>query len=93
MNEHPIKHPPLHTKAEVVEDILETLDPDDKANLKDTPEDELILLHHGWGTYLRNYYRMWHNEKLLQDIGKDHADDASAVIIREVWTRLQDAEV
>ena len=38
------------------------------------------------------FYRMWHNEKLLQDIGKDHPDDASGVIIREVWQRLQDSE-
>ena len=89
MNEHPVKHPPLHTKAEVVNDILETLDPGDRVNLKVIPEDELILLHHDWGRYLRNYYQLWDNEKLLQDIGEAHADDASGVIIREVWTRLQ----
>lgn len=87
-----MKHPSLHTKAEVVKDILETLDLDDKASLKDTPEDELSLLHHGWGTYLRNYDWMWHNEKLLQDIGAPHASGASGVIIREVWRRLQETE-
>ena len=36
---------------------------DDKTSLKDTPENELILHHHGWGTHLRNCYQMWHNEK------------------------------
>lgn len=91
MNEHPVKHPPLHTKAEVVEDILETLGPDGKDSRKNTPKNELILHHHGWGRNLRNYYPMWDNEKLLQDIGEDHADDASGVIIREVWQRLQDS--
>ena len=89
MNEHPVKHPPLHTKAEVVEDILKTLDPEDTARIKDTPEDELILFHRGWGTHLRNYYQLWHNKKLLQDIGEAHADDASGVVIREVWQRLR----
>ena len=89
MNGHPVKHPPLHTKAEVVEDILKHMEPDDKATLKDTSEDELILLHHEWGRYLRNYYGMWRNQELLQDIGEEHPDDASGVVIQEVWQRLQ----
>ena len=92
MNEHPIKHPPLHTKDEVVKDILENMSTDDKARLKHTPKDELFMFHHGWGTYLRNYYQMWHNADLVKSTGKEHPDDASMVIIEEVWEILQQSD-
>ena len=39
MNEHPIKYPPLHTKDEVVKDILENMNIDEKANVKHMSED------------------------------------------------------
>ena len=41
------------------------------------------------GQYLRNYYQMWHNPELVKSTGKEHSDDASAVIIEEVWGILQ----
>ena len=89
MNEHPIKYPPLHTKDEVVKDILENMNIDAKANVKHMSEDDLGNFHFGWGQYLRNYYQMWHNPELVKSTGKEHPDDASAVIIKEVWTILQ----
>lgn len=92
MNEHPIKHPPLFTKDEVVKDILENMNIDEKAKLKHTPKEDLVMFHRGWGTYLRNYYQMWHNPDLLKSIGIAHPDDASAVIIEEVWNILQKSE-
>ena len=85
MNEHPIKHPPLFTKDEVVKDILENMNIDEQAKLKHTPKEDLVMFHHGWSTYLRNYYQMWHNPDLLKSIGIAHPDDASVVIIEEVW--------
>ena len=91
MNQHPTKHPPLFTKDEVVEDILENMSLDDKARIKNTPEDELVMFHLGWGQYLRNYYQMWHNKALVKSIGEEHPDDASMVIIKEVWTILQES--
>ena len=89
MNEHPTKQPPLYTKDEVVKDILENMNIDEKANLKHMPEDKLYEFHFGWGQYLRNYYQMWHNPKLVKSTGEEHPDDASTVIIKEVWTILQ----
>ncbi|MCY4552995.1 MAG: hypothetical protein OXC79_04930 [Candidatus Poribacteria bacterium] len=89
MNQHPTKHPPLFTKDEVVKDILENMNIDEKSNVKHTPEDKLYEFHFGWGQYLRNYYQMWHNPKLVKSTGEEHPDDASLVIIKEVWTILQ----
>ena len=40
----------MNTRAEVVEDILKNLDDTDKDNIRNTPEQDLILFHHGWGT-------------------------------------------
>ena len=89
MNEHPTKYPPLFTKDEVVKDILENMNIDEKARVKHTPEDELINFHFGWGQYLRNYYQMWHNPQLVRSTGEEHPDDASGVIIKEVWNIWQ----
>ena len=92
MNEHVIKHPPLFTKDEVVKDILENMSITDKARLKHTPKDELVMHSMGWGTYIRNYYQIWHNEALVRSTGVEHAKDASMVIIEEVWAILQQSE-
>lgn len=92
MNQHPTKSPSLHAKDEVVKDILENMSIDDKARVKHTDKDELFMFHHGWGTYLRNYYQMWHNKDLVKSTGKEHPDDASMVIIEEVWTILQESD-
>ena len=80
----------MNTRAEVVQDILKNLDDTDKDNIRNTPEQDLILFHHGWGTSIRNRYKIWQNKALLADIGKEHPDDASMVIIRDVWKLLQE---
>ena len=56
------------------------------------PEGELIQFHQSWGRDIRNRYNLWRHPELLKDIGKDHSDDASMVIIKSVWQQLQDAE-
>ena len=92
MNEHPIKHPPLFSKDEVIKDILDNMSITDKARLKHTARDELIMHSTGWGTYIRNYYQIWHNEALVRSTGVEHPKDASMVIIEEVWAILQESE-
>lgn len=92
MNEHPVRYPPLYTKNEVVKDIIENMSEEDKANVRNTSKDELFLFSDGWGTYIRNYYQMWHNQALVNDTGKEHPDDASIVIIEAVWEILQGSE-
>ena len=79
------------TVAEVVEDIIENMSEADKANVANTPEDDLIMFHHGWGTGIRNHYNLWQNQALVKATGKEHADDASMVIIKAVWQALRDS--
>ena len=70
----------LTTVAEVVADIIENMSESEKENIADTPEEDLIMFHHGWGTGIRNHYNLWQNKALVQATGKEHADDASNVI-------------
>ena len=91
-NENPVKRPPLFTKDEVVKDILENMSIADKVRVKHTPKDELTLECRGWAMGLRNYYLMWHNDALVKDTGKKQPEDASMVIIEEVWETLQKSE-
>ena len=53
-------------------------------------EDELIDLHFGLGLSIRNSFGLHDaNSKLLRDCGSDNPDDASAVIIKALWTKLK----
>lgn len=62
----------------------------DKAKVKASKKEDLILFHHGWGTSIRNEFGLWRgNEELMRDCHADHPDDASMVIIEAVWQRLQ----
>lgn len=52
-------------------------------------KDDLYKYHHGFGTAIRNNFRLWINNKsLMEDTGTDHPDDASMVIIEALWERL-----
>jgi len=80
------------TVQATVADILGSLSDEDKATLRKTKKDDLILFHHGWGTGIRNHYGLWRgNDKLIESAcGKGcHPDDASMVIIEAVWSALQ----
>lgn len=80
------------TVADVVEDIIENMSEADKANVVNTPEDDLIMFHHEWGKHIRNHYNLWQNPALVKATGKEHPDDASMVIIKAVWQALRDTE-
>jgi hypothetical protein len=84
----------LDTFEGVVGDLVARLDEESKARLRDTPRGELIVYHHGWGTGIRNGYRLWSNQALLvscaekagyKDTSFIHPDDASMLIIEAVW--------
>jgi hypothetical protein len=78
------------TVDEAVTRLLAGLSADDKARVRATPAEDLILFHHGWGTGIRNAFGLWRgNRALLEACGGGHPDDASMVIIRSVWERLQ----
>jgi len=72
------------------------MDEHERQKLKEMPENDLILLHHGFGSWVRNVLNMWNNEPLLREITRlggmrySHPDDASMFLIEELWRRLQD---
>ena len=80
------------TVEATVADILSALSDEDKATIRETKRDDLVMFHHGWGTGIRNYYGLWRgNDKLIESAcGQDcHPDDASMAIIEAVWAALQ----
>lgn len=75
-----------------MKDILVRMPDQDKQRVRATKRQDLIMFHHGWGTGIRNYYGLWRgNEKLIASAcGKPcHPDDASMIIIEDVWNELQ----
>lgn len=78
------------TVAEAVENILSGMKVADKRQVRDTPEEDLIMFHRGWGQGIRNGLGLLKgNTELLEDTGESHPDDASMVIIEAVWKALQ----
>ena len=77
----------------------------DKDKLRSMPENNLIRLHFGLGGAIRNRFGLWQgNEALLADCaaasgrGGDyswlfmHPDEASSVILKAAWRRLQEQQ-
>ena len=78
------------TVDEAVTRLLGDIKGGDKARVRDTKKEDLILFHHGWGTGIRNEFGLWRgNTNLLADCHAQHPDDASMVIIKAVWQKLQ----
>jgi hypothetical protein len=81
------------TVEQAVNQILLSISDEDKETVKNTPEEDLIIFHHGWGTNIRNNIGLWSgNEELLKSCGAEWmgADSASAIIIQAVWKKLQE---
>jgi hypothetical protein len=82
-----IKRP--ETVAEAVDRLMMVLDGEQKIALAVMPEGDLIDLHFTLGMAIRNAFGLhdpW--SKLLVSCGVVHSDDASGVIIRELWMRF-----
>ncbi len=78
------------TVDEAVTRLIDGMDDAERRMIRDTKKDGLIEFHHGWGTGIRNEFGLWKgNTNLLADCHAEHPDDASMVIIRAVWERLQ----
>lgn len=68
------------------------LDGESKRKLAYMGYDELVELHHGWGTSIRNEFGMREgNEQLLRDCDPEyvHADTCSSVIISRFWKKVR----
>ncbi len=77
------------TIDEAVGVVIATLSDDDKTKIAAVSEPNLIGLHPGLGTWIRNNLGLWSgNERLLESADTKDADDASLVIIEALWRRL-----
>ena len=80
------------TLIEIVEDILKQMSEADKTTVMDTAEEDLIQFHDGWDMGIRNGYNLWHDKALVKELGAEHHDDTSMVIIKTVWKALREKE-
>jgi len=78
------------TLQDAVKYVLSHMTAKEKDMIKNSAKKELINFHLGLGTYIRDKFRLWDdNEELLISCGKLEPDEASMVIIRELWESLQ----
>ena len=72
--------------------LLERLSKGEKNNIASMSRDDLINLHSGLGTQIRNDFGLWGgNTALLENTGNSHPDDAAMAIIEALWHRLVNA--
>ena len=82
------------TLDEAVNELISKLPLKDKTLIAKMSEDELIELHPTLGTYIRERFGLWSGNTLLMqscrlESGKKISEDeASAIIVRELWKRL-----
>lgn len=63
----------------------------EQARIAYLKEDELIGLDLGLGMWIRNNLGLWQgNAALLEATNETHADDATGVIIRALWSALRE---
>ncbi|QDC09377.1 hypothetical protein FHY55_09020 [Oceanicola sp. D3] len=81
------------TCAEAVARLTFELPAEERRRLAAMPEQNLPLLHHGYGTHIRNSFGLWlGNIALARDCtgaALPHPDEASMAIIRALWLSLQ----
>jgi hypothetical protein len=79
------------TLSDAVSAVLDRMSASDKKALAETRGEELSEFHRTWGMGIRNSYGLFdQNAELLKSCRAGDADEASSVIIREVWKRLAD---
>ncbi len=83
------------TINQAVAKLLKELPIKQKTEFANITEENLINLHFSYGTYVRNKFCIWENEKLMESCnaisGENNLDEdaASALIIKRLWKRLQ----
>lgn len=91
---------PPQTYEAAVARLVETLGVQDRQLLRQTPAEQLIEFHQGWGMSIRNTFGLWNPDSpLLKSCaaraGEDtlHPDDAAMLIIQGVWQQVQAKKV
>lgn len=54
--------------------------------------EDLSLLHHTFGRWIRNNWKLWEKGALVKyfnDLGVTHPDDMSSIVIEYVWCSLR----
>ncbi len=90
---------------EAVDQLISFMSEENKKTLRNTPEQDLIVFHHDFGTAIRNDFGLWSgNEELLKSCGSRmfpesaydeylammvDPDSASMEIIEAIWRKLQ----
>jgi Domain of unknown function (DUF6794) len=103
MIEQEFKTNPIPTIDGIVDDIITKLSPEDKAYIANGTLRDAQMMHHGFGTWIRNTYGLWHDNPLTErwrtdksshdirdgvDYSEDHPDQMSGHIIEALWRRL-----
>lgn len=71
--------------------LSEILSKEDQMELLKMKKDELSMLHHGLGMWIRNNWHLWEGGPLkdhMVSLGFIHPDDMSQSIIVEYWNRM-----
>ena len=77
------------TLIEAVNRLMMVLDGEQKIAIATMQEEDLIALHFSLGMAIRNAFGLHKaDSKLLVTCGVKHPDDASGVIIKALWIRL-----
>ena len=68
------------------------LSPEDQVEILKMEEEDLSILHHGLGRWIRNNWGLWDVKgdlyKHMIELGFIHADDMSQTLIEEYWARM-----
>ena len=79
-----------------IDTLIKMLVEEDYNELKNGPEDDMILQHHFLGRHLRNEWGLWHDSilsKWFNEQGIEHADDMSAIILTSFWRKVNDKPI
>jgi hypothetical protein len=89
--------PPPKTVDGAVKRLISDMSLKDRAIIANMAEVELSLLHSNLGEYIRNEFGLWSgNQDLMISCcffakkEKVHQDEASSIIIKELWKRLKE---
>lgn len=86
------------SEEQIFQDILlYKLSEKQKEEFKSIEADDLIMLHHGFGMWIRNNYDLWKPENpnvvLLDSFHENFPDQISQRIIERLWCQLTGKEI
>ncbi|WP_188564430.1 DUF6794 domain-containing protein [Undibacterium terreum] len=77
---------------DTVDSLLSRMSAQDKAMVKATKREDLMIFHHGWAHGIRRYYGLESGNDALLTAAcgqQADADRAAMLIVEAVWTELQ----